>query len=75
MTAAVLERPDARCDEAPGARAARPPTGGRLTLEGLLSATLQEARADGSAECPVCHARMTREADAARCGGCGSRLS
>jgi hypothetical protein len=75
MTAAVLERPDARCDEAPGARAARPPTGGRLTLEGVLSATLQEARANGSAECPVCHARMTREADAARCGGCGSRLS
>jgi hypothetical protein len=67
MTAAVLERPGLRCDEPLG--------GGRVTLEDVLSATLQATRADGSAECPVCHARMTREADAARCGGCGSRLS
>jgi hypothetical protein len=57
--------------------------GGRATLEDLLSATLHEAQANGSAECPVCHARLTYtragEAQAgqhalAECGGCGSRL-
>ena len=70
MTAGVLDRPVTGQFELDG--------GG--TLEELLSSALAEARANGSTECPVCHARMTstrvREAGAsAECGGCGSRLS
>jgi tRNA(Ile2) C34 agmatinyltransferase TiaS len=50
---------------------------GGATLEGLLSTSLAEAQANGSSECPVCHARMTSTGAgaAAECGGCGSRLS
>ena len=49
--------------------------GGRPTLEELLDATWQSARACGSAECPVCHATMQLAVDAARCGSCGTTLS
>ena len=54
------------------------------TLEELLCSALEEMRANGSTECPVCHARMAstrasaREAAPGRkaeCSGCGSRLS
>ena len=58
---------------------------GRVTLERLLNSALHQARTHGSAECPVCHARVSStrareagaagEAVAAECGGCGSRLS
>jgi hypothetical protein len=61
--------------------------GGGGTLEELLSATLHEAQANGSTECPVCHARMTSTrasagatrggacvGPVAECGGCGTRL-
>ena len=68
MTAAVLDRPHPAQFELDG--------GG--TLEELLNSALSEARANGSTECPVCHAamRFTRAgAREARCGGCGSRLS
>ena len=47
-------------------------------FEELLSAALSEARANGSTECPVCHARMAFARAGAReaeCSGCGSRLS
>ena len=70
MTAALLDRP--------ARHAHQPALDGRLTLEERLTAALQQARANGSVDCPVCHARMVstragaREAD---CGGCGSRLS
>jgi hypothetical protein len=78
MTAAVLERPGSTFEH-PASRFARPTPGGRGTLDELLTATLHEARTNGSAECPVCHARMTparaREAAAAECASCGSRLS
>ena len=71
MTPAVLDRP--------GSVTERPLLGGGGTLEELLSATLHEARANGSTECPVCHARMTSTRAGAHagasCGGCGSRLS
>ena len=74
MTPAVLDRP--------GFVTERPLLGGGSTLEELLSATLRAARTNGSAECPVCHSRMTftREGAAeashgAECGSCGSRLS
>ncbi len=75
MTGAVLDRPVCRESLLDG--------GG--TLEELLCSALEEMRANGSTECPVCHARMTstrasaREAGAsaasAECSGCGSRLS
>jgi hypothetical protein len=54
---------------------ARPDGGGRPTLEELLDATWRNARADGSADCPVCHATMHLDGDMARCDGCGSALS
>ena len=71
MTPAVLERP--------GSVTERPVLGGG-TLEELLSVAFHEAQANGSTECPVCHARMTStragagSAPVAECGGCGSRL-
>jgi DnaJ-class molecular chaperone len=69
MTGAVLDRPATQQFELDGG----------LTLEELLNAALETTRATGSAECPVCHARMTSaragDAAAAECGGCGSRLS
>jgi hypothetical protein len=101
MTAAVLDRPGTLFADAGerGAAAAadsgeRPAVEpavarGRLTLEELLNSALNDARTNGSAECPVCHARMsytrienaaeasgeTHDAFAAACGACGSRLS
>jgi hypothetical protein len=65
MTGAVLDRPGTQQFKLDGG----------LTLEELLNATLESARASGSAECPVCHARMTSTRAGAVCGGCGSRLS
>jgi hypothetical protein len=70
MTGAVLDRP---C--APFATAAEPVDHGPVTLAELLDATLHTARANGSAECPVCHACMTYTRAGAECDGCGSRLS
>ena len=68
MTGAVLERPALQPE--------RPTLDGGATLEELLSSALREARANGSTECPVCHARMTfARAREAECGGCESRLS
>jgi hypothetical protein len=70
MTAAVLERPSLFAER-------RAKDGGG-TLEGLLGSALDEVRANGSTECPVCHARMSSTRVGAReaeCGGCGSRLS
>jgi hypothetical protein len=88
MTGAVLDRPapagglGPRSGGRPGlggrpAHGERPAPRGRLTLEELLTTTLHEALANGSTECPVCHARMTpaRAGAAAGCGGCGSVLS
>ena len=65
MTGAVLDRPGTQQFKLDGG----------LTLEELLNATLESAGATGSAECPVCHARMTSTRAGADCGGCGSRLS
>ena len=49
--------------------------GGRLTLEQLLDSVWEGLHADGAAECPLCHARMTRTAAGGSCSGCGSTLS
>jgi tRNA(Ile2) C34 agmatinyltransferase TiaS len=65
MTGAVLDRPGTQQFKLDGG----------LTLEELLTATLESVRATGSAECPVCRARMTSTRAGAECGGCGSRLS
>ena len=65
MTGAVLDRPGTQQFELDGG----------LTLEELLNATLEAARATGGTECPVCRARMTYTRASAECGGCGSRLS
>jgi hypothetical protein len=77
VTGAVLDRPGALFAEA----ADRPSGGGQpvarggVRLEELLNATLHATRTHGSAECPVCHARMAYTRAGAECGGCGSRLS
>jgi hypothetical protein len=70
VTAAVLDRP---C--APMAGSAKNVDHGPVTLRELLDTTLHAARANGSAECPVCHACMTYTRTGAECGACGSRLS
>jgi hypothetical protein len=69
VTGAVLDRP---C--APPATSAKGVDHGPVTLRELLDATLHAARANGSAECPVCHACMTSTRAGAECGACGSRL-
>ena len=73
MTGALLDRPASASEQAG--------LDGGMTLEELLSSSLREAQANGSTECPVCHARMAftragaRGSAAAACAGCGSRLS
>jgi hypothetical protein len=77
MTGAVLDRPGSLFADAadPASGGGHPVTRGGITLEELLNATLRETRTSGSAECPVCHARMTSTRAGAECGACGSRLS
>jgi hypothetical protein len=75
VTPAVLDRPMSLSD--------RPLPGGGVTLEERLNSVLDEARTNGSSECPVCHARVTPTLGGhsgatparAACGGCGSRVS
>ena len=84
MTPALLDRParpfagpSDRSTDAVGAVRGRRVRGGGVTLEERLNLVLHEARTNGSTDCPICHARMTREAAtaSAACGDCGSRLS
>jgi hypothetical protein len=72
MTMALLESPLPLFSDA---RRLRPAEGRGITLEALLEGTLRSARAGGTAQCPVCHARMHAEDGAACCSGCGSTLS
>ena len=82
MTPAVLDRPAPLFAD----RVAGAVSGGRVTLEERLNSVLHEVRTSGSAECPLCHARVRRPAAGgtaagaaapagAECDGCGSRLS
>ncbi len=72
MSTALLE-PSARLfGESPWEAAA---SGRRVTLEERLRATWRAANAEGSADCPLCRARMTLRAAAAECGSCGTRLT
>jgi hypothetical protein len=48
--------------------------GGGLTLEQLLDSVWEGLRADGAAECPVCHGRMVGAAGGGSCGDCASTL-
>lgn len=51
-------------------------SGGRgLTLEERLDSVWEGLRADGAAECPICHGRMVAGAPVCCCGACGSRLT
>ena len=86
MTPAVLDPPRSLFDQARTAptpsraradstRPAAASGGGRLTLEERLGAALHTTHTSGSAECPVCDARMTSTRAGAECGGCGARLS
>jgi hypothetical protein len=71
VTPALLDRPASLFANRP----ASPVGGGRATLEERLDVTLHALLAAGEAECPVCHACMTRARDGGECTGCGSRLS
>jgi hypothetical protein len=73
MTSAVAERPARELGRSCGD--VQPLGRGGVTLAELLTETLTEARANGTAECPVCHAEMALTGMDAGCGGCGSRLS
>ncbi|MGH2762367.1 MAG: hypothetical protein ACRDL4_21310 [Thermoleophilaceae bacterium] len=72
MTTALLESTLSPFGEA---GRARPAGGRRPTLEERLEEAWRAVRADGRAECPVCHAEMRPEDGAARCGDCGSTLT
>jgi hypothetical protein len=48
---------------------------GRPTLEQALERPWRDLLAEGTAECPLCHASMTLAAGEGECSGCGSRLS
>jgi hypothetical protein len=49
-------------------------SGGRMTLEQRLDQTWRTLQAQGAAECPLCHSRMSNHGSAGECGGCGTRL-
>jgi hypothetical protein len=75
VTPAVLDRPAPLFAD----RVAGAVGGGRVTLEERLNAVLHAVRTSGSAECPLCHARMTptpagTTPAGAECTGCGSHL-
>jgi len=54
----------------------RPVGGRRLTLEQKLGSVWEGLRADGTAECPICHGMMKGAGTgSARCRDCGSELS
>jgi hypothetical protein len=63
MTAAVLDRPGSLFADA-ACRAEHPVAGRPASLQELLDSTLHRAEANGSTECPVCHASMTRTTSA-----------
>jgi hypothetical protein len=69
MTSALMDAP------AMLFAAARRAGGGRPTLEELLDTTWRNARAAGTADCPVCHATMHHSDGTARCESCGTTLS
>ena len=65
MTPAVLDRPAPLFAD----RVAGAVSGGRVTLEERLNSVLHEARTNGSAECPLCHARVRPAAGGATAAG------
>ena len=77
MTSA-LATPEGRLFTEPAgagsARRAYAPAGGRLTLEERLAGALEEARAQGRTECPVCEGPMAPTGAGATCRHCGSSI-
>jgi hypothetical protein len=71
MTTALIERPVSFFADTRGLRSG----GRRLTLEQRLQGAWEGLRADGTADCPVCHARMAARERGGACGGCGAQLS
>jgi hypothetical protein len=71
MTTALIERPLSFFAENREAR----PGGRRLTLEQHLQGAWEGLRADGTADCPVCHARMVACDGGGACTSCGTRLT
>ena len=57
-----------------GVRCGSSSGGGRLTLEQLLDGVWEGLRADGAAECPVCHGQMSIRPAGGACRDCGSAL-
>jgi hypothetical protein len=51
------------------------PGGRKLTLEQRLQGAWEGLRADGAADCPVCHAPLVARDGGGACDSCGSRLS
>jgi hypothetical protein len=49
--------------------------GGGATLEQRLETTLEQARAEGTAVCPVCAGALRRAHDGSACADCGSSLT
>ena len=49
--------------------------GGRPTLAELLDGTLNAARGQAEADCPLCHSAMHLADGVARCDGCGTTLA
>ena len=50
--------------------------GGRLTLLERLDSVWEGLHADGAAECPLCHERMSRTAaPGGECGSCSSTIA
>jgi hypothetical protein len=74
MTPALAERASASPDRADAARVA--PSGGRLTLDELMSSAWAGVTAGVPVACPVCGERMAPAGpDVATCRSCASILS
>ena len=82
MSPAVAERPLLARDpsrtigRADALRSPDSSDGGGLTLGRKLDSVWEGLRADGAAECPVCHGTMAAGArgHAPRCGSCSTQL-
>ncbi len=71
MSTALMERPLRVFADALEVRLG----GRRLTLEQRLQGAWEGLRADGAAECPLCHARMEVRERVGACSGCGTQLA
>ena len=78
MTTLLETKPKGRLPGEPRARgghAAAPGGGRRATLDERLGGTWREARATGTASCPLCGGSMSHSGSSADCADCGTRLA